>query len=121
MAIGVDISISEIVGLGLSATISETTAKTLSQGVSEDCPKGPWKCAIAIYPYLLEVSGYKKSAIDSRCYSHFKVPPSGPYTVRLPIIGESGGVKSRVEVCACKNFKHWADNGAPSIVCDGCA
>ena len=121
MTVGAGLSISEIAGLDLSASVSKTTTKSTSQGASVPCPKGPWKCALAIYPEFLEVSGKHIPAQDVECYADFKIPPTKPYTVNFPVEGDSGGVKSRVGICACKNFAHWADDGAPSIVCERCA
>ena len=120
VTVGADISISEIVGLGLDASVSKTTTKEVSQGAGGACPTGPWKCALAVYPLFLLVAGQKHFASNSQCYTNGTAPPE-PYKAKFPVEGDSGGVKSRVEVCACKNFEHWADNGAPSIACEGCA
>lgn len=121
VTIGADLSLSQIAGLDLSATISTTTTKATSQGASVPCPEGPWKCALAIYPEFLQVSGTEIFSGNTECYRNSKVPPSSPYTVSFPVEGDSGGVKSRVDICACQNFAHWADQGAPSIVCESCA
>lgn len=117
VTVGTDLSLAKIVGVGLSASVSYTTTKSTTEGASAPCPKGPWKCGLAIFPSMLEVKGQQlaKHKHPQPCK---KVP--APYTVQYPIIGESGAVQARVEVCACKNFKHWADKGAPSIVCDIC-
>ena len=121
VTVGGGLSLSEIAGLDLSASVSKTTTKSTSQGASVPCPSGPWKCALAIYPEFLQVSGEHFPAEIALCHSDLKIPPPKPYTVSFPVEGDSGGVKSRVGVCACQNFAHWADEGAPSIVCESCA
>ncbi|KAL6722221.1 hypothetical protein ACLMJK_001328 [Lecanora helva] len=120
VTVGADISVSDIAGLGLSASVAKTTTKTTSQGASVPCPQGPWKCALAIYPEELKVSGQKEAAnrYCSEEEKDGKLPD--PYTVFYPVENDSGGIKSRVEVCACKNYDHWDDKGAPSIKCDTC-
>ena len=40
------------------------------------------------------------------------------YTVKMPVLGANKEVKSRVKICASQNYPHWADPGAPSLVCD---
>ena len=121
VTVGAGLSLSEIAGLDLSMSVAQVTTKATSQGASVPCPPGPWECALAIYPEFLQVSGKQIPSDENLCYSDSKFPPSTPYTVSFPVEGDSGGVKSRVDVCACQNFPHWADAGAPSIVCATCA
>ena len=120
MNLGGGLSIADIAGLDLSASVSETTTNAVSQGASGPCPAGPWKCALAIFPQLLEVSGEQIPESNPECYGGTP-PPSTPYDLTFPVKGDSGGVRSRVEICACNNYAHWADSGAPSIVCGDCA
>ena len=74
--------------------------------------------ALLIFPELVEVSGTmtQKNKGITPCK---KVPQD--YTAQLPVFGSSGNVRSRIEVCSCSNFEHWADNGAPSLHCPNCA
>ena len=46
-----------IVQAGLSGSVSTTTEKGTTQGVSDTCPKGDWYCALSITPTMTKVYG----------------------------------------------------------------
>ena len=115
---GIDVSVSDIAGVGLSVSVSKTTTKQTSQSASAPCPEGPWKCALAIYPEMLKVTGQLQAANDY-CDERDDLPD--PYVVYYPVENDTGGIRSRVEICVCTNFDHSDDEGAPSVKCDNCA
>lgn len=100
---------------GISAAVSISTETGNTQGVQINCPTGPWTCALIIYPPVTIVSGIQ-SKVDAYC---IPIPSEEkPYTASFPektVNGELVG--ARVDVCACQNFAHWADKGAPSTPC----
>ncbi|CAF9923027.1 hypothetical protein IMSHALPRED_005832 [Imshaugia aleurites] len=115
--VGVDLSLDfeDISGdAGVSTSVSVATESGTTQSVSASCPVGPWTCALIIWPPVTVVSG-----TQTPLYTNCK--PAGaaaPYTVEFPEKMSNGQlVGGRVDVCACMNFKYWANEGAPSIQC----
>ena len=109
---GLSLDLAAIAGLDLSASVSYTTETSSVSGAGKDCPDGDWDCSLIIWPGMLRVSGTKTSYTGIYCTEHKE-----PYTVLLPKKGADGTATGRVDVCACKNSKGWADPGAPSITC----
>ncbi|KAG8525753.1 uncharacterized protein KY384_000513 [Bacidia gigantensis] len=99
---------------GISASVSTTTETGTTQGISKNCPDGPWSCALIIWPAVTKIEGIQ-TPLTALCT--VETENAKPYTVQMPEVGPDGLVGGHVDVCACKNFAHWADPGAPSIVC----
>ena len=117
--VGIDagITIEEIFSLGLSVSVSKTETEGISEGVSVPSPKGPWNCALAVFPEMLDVKG-KKSGTNDMCLGQGYPKP---FDVQFPALGDTGAPRSRVEICACSNYPHANDAGAPMQKCNGCA
>ena len=100
-------------GISASVSVSKETAST--QGVTNTCPDGPWTCSLIIYPPVTIVSG-TQIPLSLECN---KDPSAAqPYTVKFPEkVSDGLLVEDRTDICACKNFAHRANFGAPSIVC----
>ena len=112
--LGLEKDFAEIAGdAGISASVTTGTETGITQGISKNCPDGPWKCALIIWPEVTEVSGMQVQYDLATCTDL----GSEPYQVQYPQKRPDGTYGGSVDVCACKNFAHWADNGAPSIVC----
>ena len=111
-----DLDFEDIVAkAGITSSVSITTLDGETGSVSLECPKGPWTCALIITPPVTVVSG-TATALTATCQP---VGPAEPFTMALPEKMGPDGIMmgGHVDVCACQNFAHWADNGAPSIVC----
>lgn len=99
---------------GVSASVSTTTLHGETGSVSLECPVGPWTCALIITPPVTIITG-TATQLNAYCLA---VGTPEPYTVELPELEPSGVMQGgHVDICACQNFAHWADAGAPSIVC----
>lgn len=118
---GVEISVSDVARVGLSVSVATTTTKSTGQSATVPCPEGPWKCALAIYPEMLKVTGNEVAANDYCKDRDDDDELPNPYTVYYPVENETGGIRARVEICACTNFDHADDEGAPEIKCGDCA
>ena len=112
--VGADLGLDfgEIVSLGLSASVSQTTEGGSAQGAQVECPEGEWTCSIAITPTVLEVTGTKE-VVDGSANMASCDTKEEEYVVQFPKKGADGTVIAATEICACKNKEHWADNGAP--------
>lgn len=108
VTVGGSIDVSKVAGAGLNTEVSTTTTKGTGDGLQVQCD-GPWVCNILLTPKLLEVSGDKQGY--NTCTNKKSGEPE-PYTVRFPIT-RNGTPKATAAVCACKNYPHWADPGAP--------
>ena len=134
---GVDVGLAKVASLGLSYSVSTTTTKSTTEGGTLTCPPGPWywyvlrhllcsstvpltrlNSALQIYPEVVRVQG-EMTQKNQGIQPCTKVPQH--YDVQLPVYGDSGNVRSRLEICSCGNFEHWADKGAPSLHCQDCA
>ena len=114
MDLGLDID--EIISAGVSVSVSNSEETGVSQGAQKGCPDGPWYCALIITPQVAHVTGTYAKWQESSCSD---INPS-PYTVDLPTMASNGlPTGAAVDICACPNFAHWADAGAPSIICPG--
>lgn len=113
--LGLDIP--EIGTLAISGSVSRTEGKGTTDTASGNC-KGPWVCSAIITPTMVEVSGSKIS-YDSgdSCSRNEK---REPYTVQFPKVGSSNNPVINLEVCACTNKEHWADEGAPKPCLENC-
>lgn len=103
---------------GLDVAVSITKETSEAQGAQLNCPTGPWTCALIIYPGMTRLKGsqFKYATSVHQCLDEDKSTEQ-PYSVPVPKKALDGTSTSRIDVCACKNFEHWADNGAPSTVC----
>ena len=115
--VGIDLGLDleDIAGeAGISASVSTTTETGTTQGVQKNCPDGPWTCALIIWPSVTQVTG-TQTPLTALCTPEDE--NAKPFTVQYPTKGPDGLQGGRVDVCACQNFAHWADDGAPSIPC----
>ncbi|KAL8846329.1 MAG: hypothetical protein Q9221_008569 [Calogaya cf. arnoldii] len=119
VTVGINIGLSDVVEAGVGASVAITKQHGTSQAATVPCPKGEWQCGMLIFPDIMVVSGQKEPADGSAPYCDDE-DGMGPYTVELPILGKDGGPQAAVDVCACKNFDHWDDEGAPELKCDVC-
>ncbi|KAL8852141.1 MAG: hypothetical protein Q9221_002964 [Calogaya cf. arnoldii] len=120
ITVGADLGLAlkEIVDAGVSASVSITEQKGTSQGATAPCPEGgDWKCALKIFPNIVTVSGEKVSNSGSQCPGPEK---REPYTVDLPVLGDTKAVETRIEICACNNYPGADDEGSPPDKCDDC-
>ena len=115
--VGADLGLSlkDIVSAGVSGSVSITTEKGSTQGVTDTCPQGAWTCALSITPTMVKVKG-TQADYDS-CVEPME--NKKPYTVLLPKIGPDGNPFVNVEVCTCKNLPGWADPGHIGRLCPG--
>ncbi|KAL8651756.1 MAG: hypothetical protein Q9226_004561 [Calogaya cf. arnoldii] len=119
VTVGINIGLSDVVEAGVGASVAITEQKGTSQAATVPCPKGEWQCGMLVFPDIMVVSGQKEAAEGSENYCT-EASGLGPYTVELPILGKDGGPQAAVDICACKNFPHWEDEGAPELKCDEC-
>ena len=97
-------------------SIGKTTGTASTAG--KECPTGPWTCALVFSPNVLHVEGTQTKGASNPCGSSTEGPGS-PYNVDFPKANSDGVYGGGIDVCVCKEFDHWADNGAPSLVCPG--
>lgn len=98
---------------GISGAVSVSRTVETSDSVQKTCPNGPWQCGFQLTPPVTIVSG-QRQAFDPDC----NPGPEAPYTVSIPEANDHGLITGgAVDVCVCKNFEHWADKGAPEIIC----
>ena len=114
--LGADLGLNfgDILSAGVSGSVSITTETGSVQGASDTCPLGLWYCSLSITPTMIRVSGFQ-TEIDS-CRPEID-PVSKPYTISLPKLGADGSPMLSVELCTCKNAKHWADPGHVGLLC----
>ena len=102
-----NLNFDDIVGAGVSASVSVTTEDGTVDEASSECT-GPWTCGLLLTPTLHEVKG-KRSDTTGGCEPKTTVDD---YVVRFPV-KEGNTPKATFSACACKNKDHWADAGAP--------
>lgn len=109
MTAGVDLSLGEIVGAGVSGSVSITTAKGTVNTSSVTCT-GPWTCSIIVTPVVVQVKGIKKI---TPCANSGSQGSEGPYDVTFPETNDDKLPVGNTKPCACPDFEHWEDPGAP--------
>jgi hypothetical protein len=100
---------------GLSASIApswsySTTTSTSDTGTAA-CPDGPWNCGLAVSASMLSVSGQATGYAGGQCTA----PPSGPYTVTMPIKNADGNADINVAACTCPDLPGSDASGAPEM------
>ncbi|KAH8891204.1 hypothetical protein GQ53DRAFT_151483 [Thozetella sp. PMI_491] len=112
------INVKDIISLGISSSVSETITQSVNIGVGKTCPPGPWRCGLIVHPGVWQVDGHVEYHVQPSCSEPKQAGKDDePYSVQIPRVDKAGNPFFDAEVCACKNAEHWADNGAPSIVC----
>ena len=99
---------------GISGSVSTTTEKGSTQGVTDTCPQGDWYCALSITPTMVQVNG--KATPHVAC--GIQGDPT-PYTITFPKLGSDGNPITNAEACTCQNLKDWADPGHIGLLCPG--
>ena len=104
--------------VGVSGSYTTTEESGQADGAQMNCPKGPWYCALVITPAVTIVKGIKQDIeeVDDDRMCAPKGDPQ-PWTAFLPQTKDGKLKSSGIDVCACPDYEHWADPGAPSIVC----
>lgn len=77
----------EVLGLGLSASVSKTTTTTVGEGGSLDCPAGGWHCSLAVHPAMLSVSG---QGVQKVFCGTEESDTDKPYTALIPKVDDAG-------------------------------
>ncbi|KAI0161074.1 hypothetical protein GGR52DRAFT_158291 [Hypoxylon sp. FL1284] len=125
---GLGLSIGDVIGVDgeLSASVSETVEDSVEEAVTYHCPDGDWRCSIQVYPGMTHVKGHmKKMGSKDKCPGTGNIKSNWDdhvsdgykYELLIPRKDASGNGHSRVEICTCKNAKHWADAGHPKVFC----
>ena len=117
---GIDLNFAEIVstlGAGLNAGVSIGKTTGIASTAGKSCPVGPWTCALIFTPNVLHVKGTQTTSEEGCDVDGNRVTSTSPYDVEFPKANADGVFGGGVDICACTDFAHWSDNGAPSIPC----
>lgn len=110
--LGLDIAkIAGSAGISASVTTSEENGQTSS--VEKHCPEGPWYCSLAITPAVTVVKG-TRYRVTAACKKNPTTEEN--YEISYPEIKDNLAGAS-VDLCTCKNAKHWADDGHYATLC----
>ena len=115
---GISLDLSKIVstlGGGLNAGVSIGKTTGIASTAGKTCPVGPWTCALIFTPNVLHVMGTQTN-YEEGCDEGTGAKTS-PYDVEFPKANADGVFGGGIDICACTDFAHWSDNGAPSIKC----
>ena len=108
-SVGVSLDLSEIVAAaGVEASVSITEEKGTTDTAGTECT-GPWTCSIVVIPTLHQVKGEKTETPCNESAS----PSTSPYDVTFPVIREDKLAVVHIAPCACPDYLHWEDKGAP--------
>lgn len=107
------LNIDDIIGAGVSLSVSKTTETAIAESAEYQCPTGAWTCALKITPSVVKVKDHviKSSSI---------VNTIGDYEVTIPRVDSNRNAIVKVTVCACQNRVGWADPGAPPLCPSNC-
>ena len=105
-----------IVSAGVDASVTKESVTETAQGSEVKCPEGKWTCSLKITPDVVRVKG-KKLQYDTKACSW---PKDGDaFDISLPkMVGKM--LSTKIEPCACKDYSHWADKGAPPLCPEPC-
>ncbi|KAH6663198.1 hypothetical protein B0J14DRAFT_662186 [Halenospora varia] len=104
------LSIKEIFGLGVSASISKSTSKGSEDSIQIECPApGDWTCSMVIKPKVVIKHGNQV----------FQGKRS-PYTVSFPRVTKENILFFEADICSCPNKIGWASPGAPERCPEDC-
>ena len=117
VGVGFGINIGDVISAGVTVEVSNTEETGTAEGSQAPCPDGPWTCGLAITPTVQKVSGTKQPVND--CCQKLGAPQ--PFEVELPLLKDGHNTRDGIEACACKDFEHWADPGAPPLCPAPCA
>ena len=108
------LNLANIASAGINGAVSTSTETAQVSGAGHDCPEGPWTCALIITPSMIEASGTQTRYAGQFCEEY-----KDKFTVQFPRKGDDQTSSAKIGLCVCKNYKSWADKGAPTTICPG--